>query len=216
MTQILSTNSLVVGLAPIRSKTNHNPKVALAPIVTASNSQSPTNVTIVVDSFPGQKVGFTYKGSHNGHYYYLSKFPTSPLLAMSYTDTIIGHLVTISSIEENNLLSQKSRIMATYFLCGFANFLSIGIQIGGISVLAPNGGEIYQIGDKMKIKWSIKKIYDKTIDIFYSLNVIYGTKPAISSELGPPLFHSQFSSVLNQYHGSFFTCVCVTSPGNCE
>ena len=39
-----------------------------------------------------------------------------------------------------------------------------------ISVLDPNGGEIYQIGDKMKIKWSIKKIYDKTIDIFYSLN----------------------------------------------
>jgi len=28
--------------------------------------------------------------------------------------------------------------MATYFLCGFANFLSIGIQVGGISVLAPN------------------------------------------------------------------------------
>jgi CNT family concentrative nucleoside transporter len=32
---------------------------------------------------------------------------------------------------------QKSVIMATYMLCGFANFASIGIQIGGIGSLAP-------------------------------------------------------------------------------
>ncbi|MEE3225040.1 MAG: nucleoside transporter C-terminal domain-containing protein [Bacteroidota bacterium] len=32
---------------------------------------------------------------------------------------------------------QKSVIMATYLLCGFANFASIGIQIGGIGSLAP-------------------------------------------------------------------------------
>lgn len=34
--------------------------------------------------------------------------------------------------------SSKSIIMATYILCGFANFASIGIQIGGIGALAPN------------------------------------------------------------------------------
>jgi CNT family concentrative nucleoside transporter len=32
----------------------------------------------------------------------------------------------------------KSIIMGTYMLCGFANFASIGIQIGGIGSLAPN------------------------------------------------------------------------------
>ncbi len=32
----------------------------------------------------------------------------------------------------------KSMIMATYILCGFANFASVGIQIGGIGSLAPN------------------------------------------------------------------------------
>jgi concentrative nucleoside transporter, CNT family len=32
----------------------------------------------------------------------------------------------------------KSMVIATYALCGFANFASIGIQIGGISILAPN------------------------------------------------------------------------------
>ncbi|HQV76388.1 MAG TPA: nucleoside transporter C-terminal domain-containing protein [Flavobacteriales bacterium] len=33
---------------------------------------------------------------------------------------------------------QRSIVMATYFLCGFANFASIGIQIGGIGSLAPS------------------------------------------------------------------------------
>ena len=37
-----------------------------------------------------------------------------------------------------NMLSSKSITMATFMLCGFANFTSIGIQIGGIGVLAPN------------------------------------------------------------------------------
>ena len=39
---------------------------------------------------------------------------------------------------EIHFSSQKSIIMATYMLCGFANFASIGIQIGGIGGLAPN------------------------------------------------------------------------------
>ncbi|MEC7549148.1 MAG: nucleoside transporter C-terminal domain-containing protein, partial [Bacteroidota bacterium] len=33
---------------------------------------------------------------------------------------------------------EKTIIMATYMLCGFANFASIGIQIGGIGGIAPN------------------------------------------------------------------------------
>lgn len=37
-----------------------------------------------------------------------------------------------------HLAYQKSILMATYMLCGFANFASIGIQIGGIGSLAPN------------------------------------------------------------------------------
>lgn len=36
------------------------------------------------------------------------------------------------------LMQQKSVIIATYALCGFANFASIGIQIGGISAIAPS------------------------------------------------------------------------------
>ena len=40
-----------------------------------------------------------------------------------------------SSSSPVNLKYQKSVIMATYMLCGFVNFSSIGIQIGGIGSL---------------------------------------------------------------------------------
>ena len=39
-----------------------------------------------------------------------------------------------------------------------------------LALLTPNGSEKYQVGDKIKIVWSIKKIYDKTIDIYYSID----------------------------------------------
>jgi CNT family concentrative nucleoside transporter len=42
-------------------------------------------------------------------------------------------------MKAKNLIQEpKSLLIATYALCGFANFASIGIQIGGISQLAPN------------------------------------------------------------------------------
>ena len=34
-------------------------------------------------------------------------------------------------------MSERSLIICTYALCGFSNFASIGIQIGGIGALAP-------------------------------------------------------------------------------
>lgn len=43
-----------------------------------------------------------------------------------------------NSASEIHFTYQKSIVMATYMLCGFANFASIGIQIGGIGGLAPN------------------------------------------------------------------------------
>jgi CNT family concentrative nucleoside transporter len=41
-------------------------------------------------------------------------------------------------IETGKILSEKSILMLTYALCGFANLSSIAIQIGGIGPLAPN------------------------------------------------------------------------------
>ncbi|MDY0297076.1 MAG: nucleoside transporter C-terminal domain-containing protein [Acidobacteriota bacterium] len=45
--------------------------------------------------------------------------------------------VNLVDLIKQGLLSEKSVIMATYALCGFANFSSIGIQIGGIGPMAP-------------------------------------------------------------------------------
>jgi concentrative nucleoside transporter, CNT family len=50
----------------------------------------------------------------------------------------IGYVSLAELKEANAFASGKSVIMATYILCGFANFASIGIQIGGIGSLAPN------------------------------------------------------------------------------
>ena len=45
---------------------------------------------------------------------------------------------SLAGMAGEGALSSKSLIIATYALCGFANFGSIGIQIGGISAIAPN------------------------------------------------------------------------------
>ncbi|MFC2114052.1 NupC/NupG family nucleoside CNT transporter [Bacteroidota bacterium] len=56
--------------------------------------------------------------------------------------TILNEFYAYASMSDlkNSLLltDPKSVIITTYALCGFANFASIGIQIGGIGVLAPN------------------------------------------------------------------------------
>ncbi len=46
--------------------------------------------------------------------------------------------VDLGSMIQNGMLSEKARIISTYALCGFANFSSIAIQIGGIGGIAPN------------------------------------------------------------------------------
>ncbi len=48
---------------------------------------------------------------------------------------------TLTDVKSSGNLSDKSIIVSTYALCGFANFASIGIQIGGISAIAPGQRE---------------------------------------------------------------------------
>nr|NQU91369.1 Na+ dependent nucleoside transporter [Bacteroidota bacterium] len=50
----------------------------------------------------------------------------------------VGYTSLATLKEAGAFFEQKSVIMSTYMLCGFANFASIGIQIGGIGGLAPN------------------------------------------------------------------------------
>ncbi len=63
-----------------------------------------------------------------------------------------------------HLSYQKSIIMATYMLCGFANFASIGIQIGGIGSLAPGQRKtLSEFGMKALIGGSIASLMSATI-----------------------------------------------------
>lgn len=50
----------------------------------------------------------------------------------------IGYISLADLKSAGAFSNPKSIIMATYILCGFANFASIGIQIGGIGALAPD------------------------------------------------------------------------------
>jgi len=55
------------------------------------------------------------------------------------TRTVINELVAYSDLGAMKAaLDPRSVTIATFALCGFANFSSIGIQIGGIGALAPN------------------------------------------------------------------------------
>ena len=58
---------------------------------------------------------------------------------------------------------EKSIIMATYILCGFANFASIGIQIGGIGILAPGKSKLLtELGFKAMIAGTLVSLLSAT------------------------------------------------------
>jgi len=69
------------------------------------------------------------------------------------TKIVLNEFVAYSDmgklIEVGQFVNEKSILMATYALCGFANFSSIAIQIGGLGPLAPSRkSDIAQLGIK--------------------------------------------------------------------
>ena len=67
-------------------------------------------------------------------------------------------------LEVIHLKYEKSVIMATYMLCGFANFASIGIQVGGIGSLAPGQRKtLSELGIKALVGGSIASLLSATI-----------------------------------------------------
>jgi len=65
---------------------------------------------------------------------------------------------------EQKFASQKSIIIATYILCGFSNFASIGIQIGGIGSLAPSRrSELSKLGFKALIAGTMASLFTAVI-----------------------------------------------------
>ncbi len=78
--------------------------------------------------------------------------PVAWLMGVPWTDcaavgallgkkTVLNEFIAyldLQTLIEDNAISERAAIIATYALCGFANIGSIGIQIGGIGGMAPN------------------------------------------------------------------------------
>lgn len=76
----------------------------------------------------------------------------------------LADLKSVGDAAYGSFASEKSIIMATYALCGFANFASIGIQIGGIGTLAPNKRKmISELGFKALLAGSLASLVSATI-----------------------------------------------------
>jgi len=62
------------------------------------------------------------------------------------------------------VLDPRSKIIATYALCGFANFSSIAIQIGGIGSLAPSRrGDLARLGLRAMVAGTLANFLTATI-----------------------------------------------------
>ncbi len=78
---------------------------------------------------------------------------------------VINEFVAYVDLAKNlTLLQEKSALIATYALCGFANFSSIAIQIGGIGGLAPSRrGDLARMGLKAVLGGSLATFMTATI-----------------------------------------------------
>lgn len=81
--------------------------------------------------------------------------------------TVINEFIAYSSLADlkaAGALSEKAIIIATYALCGFSNFSSIAIQIGGIGGMAPNQqATLSQLGMKALLGATIACLLTATI-----------------------------------------------------
>lgn len=90
--------------------------------------------------------------------------PVAWLLGVSWDESLtVGRLIGekivlnefvafLSLSDVSNTLSDRSVLIASYALCGFANFASIGIQVGGIGSMAPSRrGDLARLGIKALI-----------------------------------------------------------------
>jgi len=84
------------------------------------------------------------------------------------TKIVVNEFVAYSEmgtmIEAGKILNEKTILMATYALCGFANLSSIAIQIGGLGPLAPNRkSDIAALGIKAVIGGAMATLMTATL-----------------------------------------------------
>jgi concentrative nucleoside transporter, CNT family len=83
------------------------------------------------------------------------------------TKVVLNEFVAYLGLAEHiaaEVLSPKTVIMATFALCGFANFSSIAIQIGGIGPLAPTRiSELAKLGLRAMLAGTLANLMTATI-----------------------------------------------------
>ncbi len=81
------------------------------------------------------------------------------------TRMVVNELVAFSMLGPMKpVLDPRSFTIATFALCGFANFSSIGIQIGGIGALAPNKrGELARLGIRAMLAGTMANLMSASI-----------------------------------------------------
>ena len=81
--------------------------------------------------------------------------------------TVINEFVAyldLASMKASGVLNDKSLIIATFSLCGFSNFSSIAIQIGGIGGMAPKRqGDISKLGMRALLGASLATMLTGTL-----------------------------------------------------
>ncbi|MGA9528847.1 MAG: NupC/NupG family nucleoside CNT transporter [Terriglobales bacterium] len=78
---------------------------------------------------------------------------------------VLNELVAFSMLgPQKTILDPRSFTIATFALCGFANFSSIGIQMGGIGALAPNKkGELAKLGIRAMLAGTMANLMSASI-----------------------------------------------------
>jgi CNT family concentrative nucleoside transporter len=81
------------------------------------------------------------------------------------TRMVLNELVAFTQLGQiKATLDPRSFTIATFALCGFANFSSIGIQIGGIGALAPNKrGELARLGIRAMLAGTMANLMSASI-----------------------------------------------------
>jgi CNT family concentrative nucleoside transporter len=81
--------------------------------------------------------------------------------------TVINEFVAylnLANVKAAGTMSAKSVVIATYALCGFSNFSSIAIQIGGIGSMAPSRqGDLSKLGFRALLAASLACMMTGTI-----------------------------------------------------
>ena len=126
---------------------------------------------IIAENTPYTQLSFEFILGYLGR-------PLVWIMGISWEDSIyVGELLGIKTIlnefvayprlgemKAEGLISERSVIMSTYLLCGFANFASIGIQIGGIGALVPSRkGLLSKLGIRALIGGTIACILTATV-----------------------------------------------------